>query len=445
MSDTPYKKTLARDEFAVADSLALSSPSELRRPPAQAMSAAQDSSLAGRRQLHSRQTGGAQVWLVPGTASGGVTQTKPDPDTWRRVSHSKVEQQPGTNLVARAIAVPSGASEYFVAGGGTWEVWGVGGETRISFDWSAVGVGDTGSAVVIFTPINEVDPEGAEQVGAGAQWAQLQHFAATGIVPDEVQNLPAEQVNWSEWPTVEISIADRGGARIVHASVSESPAEHVVEDTATSVTLTGSSPQWETNRPQIEAADGGTFEEHRYGSHRAMETAARQTARVGPLVAQWTAYDERSALVTDIDPPGRTTNSATFSRISRGTNAAWDGDEVGHDIIGTQRAPEHLFTRISGASSVPVRIRVDARFGGAGAGSAVVRFASSSRGWIDLDLDQAAIGSTWTEVTASGWLEANIASDDGFAVLQDFFRTDGVAEVYVRFWSVSYGDYPTGA
>ena len=444
MADTAYKRTGKRDTFIKAASLALSSPSELRRPPAVDMAFAQDSALAGRRCLASRHTGGSQEFLVDNTSSGGGSQGKPDQDTWRRVARFWVEQQPATSIVARFLAAPSGASEYQSAGG-PWQILGIGGETRVRFDWTDPTATYTDSQEVVFTPINEIDADGAEQAGDGAQWAQLEHFVATGIAPTDALSLAAEASKWSEWPTLELNFEDRGGARILHVSVGELPEDHTVPDTAAEVTLTGSKSTWETNRPQIEAPAGATFEEHRYGSYRSMETAARQTERVGPVVAQWSAYDERSATVTQTDPPGRTRSLSTFARISMGTNTAWDAEAVGFDIVGTQRAPEHLFTRISGAGSIPVLIRVEARFTAGGSAVAAARFASSPRGWVDVELDQAVIGTNWTTVKGRGCLEANIATDDGYAIIQDFFRSDDAQTVEIRFWSISYGDYPTGA
>jgi hypothetical protein len=145
--------------------------------------------------------------------------------------------------------------------------------------------------------------------------------------------------------------------------------------------------------------------------------------------------------VTDTDVAPRTTTGATFTRISAGSNTAWDANEVGAFILGTLRAPEHLSSRIAGAGSIPVLIRVWARFSAAGAAVGWCRFASSSRSHVDVKVDQAVVGSTWTEVTARGWLEASIATDDWWPKLQDFFRSDGAAQLEVRGWSVSYGDY----
>jgi hypothetical protein len=410
------------------------------------MTASQDSIFVGRRVIASRQSGGSHEFLVDGSPSGQAQQGKPDADTWRTVAALKTEQHPGTSLVVRAIAAPSGASEYFDPNSATYKIWGVGGETRALITWTSSDGVYTDTQEIVFTPIAEPDPEGAEPIGAGAQWAQLQHLVATAVAPDGALSLPAEAAKWAEWPTVEIALDDRGGARVIHASVTETPAEHTVTDTETAVTLTGSSPQWETRRPQTEAPDGATFEEHRYGTRRLMDVAARQSKRTGPIVAQWSTYSERGAAVTDTAPPGVSTSSGTWVNLHPlATNTAWDPLEVGWDIIGTLRAPEHLHTRISGAGSIPVLIRLEAKFAVAGDAIAWVRFASSSRGWVDVELDQATIGDTWSEVRQRGWLEAAIASDDGYPILQAFVRSDGVETVSVRWFSVSYGDDAVGA
>jgi hypothetical protein len=401
----------------------------------------QDSILVGRRVFVSRHTGGAHEFLVDNTATGGVAQGKPDAVTWRRVAHARFEQQPSTALLARFLYVPSGATEFNA--GGTWDLSGVGGMTRVVATWENGTSSET--ATVERTLDGEDDADGAEKLDPGAQWGQLQHYVAPVIRPANAANDFADAEAFAEWPTVTIEVEDKGGARVLHTMVGEVPVAHVALDTTTDPTLTGSAPAWETDRPQIEAPDGASFEEHRYGIFRSMEVAARQTERVGPVIGQWSAYDERAAGVTDTDVIPRTTTAATFARISAGLNTAWDEDEVGTFVMGTLRAPEHLSTRITGAGSAPVLIRVRARFSGAGAALGVCRFASTDRSYVDVIVDQAVVGSTWTWVTAHGTLEASIASDDWWPKLQDFFRSDGAAQLEVRAWAVSYGDYSTGA
>ncbi|HET6494117.1 MAG TPA: hypothetical protein VFH61_01990 [Thermoleophilia bacterium] len=437
MSDTQYKRTPATPDFLPASSLALSDPSELVRPPAQAAARSVDSTLGGRRMVLSRHTGGAHQFLVDSTATGGASQGKPDAVTWRRVAFDRFEQQAGTALVVRIVYVPSGASEYQDLA--SWELSGVGGQVRVTVSWSLGGSSESTS--VERTLDGEVDPDGAEQLGDGAQWGQLQHQVATIIRPGDAANDFAVAAAFSEWATTELAVEDRGGARVVHVSVAEVPVEHVTDDKALEPSLSGSSPQWETNRPQTEAPDGANFEEHRYGAFRALQVTARQTQRVGPIVAQWSAYSETAAGVTDTDVAPRSRTLATFARLSAGLNTAWDPSEVGWFVQGTARAPEHLASRIVGAGSIPVLIRVEARFTGAGAAVGVVRFASSHRSWVDVLADQAVIGTTWTVLEQRGWLEASIASDDYWPVLQDFFRSDGANTLEVRGFSVSYGDF----
>jgi hypothetical protein len=358
------------------------------------------------------------------------------------VTEATLEQQAGTALLARVTYVPSGASVY--DNSGLWDLAGVGGMIRISVTFTNK-VGDTATTESTHTLDGENDADGAEKLDPGAQWGQLQHKVFPIIQAANAANDFADAEKYSEWNTVTIAIDHKGGARVLHASVGEVPAPHVALHTTTDPTLTGSAPAWETDRPQTEAIDGATFEEHRYGIFRSMEVAAKQSERVGPVIGQWSAYSERDAGVTDTDVTPRTTTAATFSRISAGLNTAWDTNEVGVFIMGTLRAPEHLSTRIAGAGSVPVLVRVEARFAAAGVALGVCRFASTDRSYVDVTVDQAVVGTTWTTVTARGWIEASVASDDFWPVLQDFFRSDGVQQLEVRGWTVSYGDYSTGA
>lgn len=443
MTDTPHKKTIIGRTIEPSSSLAMSSPSELLRPPVVAQARAGDSILGGRRVLASRQMGGSNVWLANSSGTGGLTQEHPDSFTWRRQYKIRVEQQAGTVLEVRSLTVPSGATEFDFPAGGTWPPDGVGGQTRAVLTWTNDAL-DTETETVTHTTTQAAN-DGVEDDSPGAAWAQLQHRYTPLVRPQAAANSLTEAAKWSEWPTLEADFADQGGVRLVHLTVSEVPFEHVAEDTDLEPTVNGAFPGagWPIKLPQIEQADGATFEEHRFGTHRVLAAAARQTERVGSRVAHWSSYTEAGTAVDDIEAAPVVINSTMGStRISAGANSAWDPDAVGFDVIGTQRMPEHAVERVSGAGSIPVRVRIYCRWSVIPfATTAVARFQTTSRSFVEIDLDSTDVGTSFGWFTATGWLEASVASDDTYVVGQDFLTVeDGTMEV--RDWDITYGDYP---
>jgi hypothetical protein len=228
---------------------------------------------------------------------------------------------------------------------------------------------------------------------------------------------------------------------VIHCSLVETPHVHVVVDSEEAPSIHG----WPATlggpaRPQTEDADGATYEEHRFGTARGFAAAAIASAELGPLLASWTAYAEDLAEVADTDPDARVTSFTTFRGLSGGTSiTAWGSDQPGHDLPGhyAQRVPESL--RLDGAAAVPVRIRAHVRFGSAGSGTGTLRFQSTARSWIGLTADRATIGTTWTWIEITGWLECSHAVDDSAAILIDLWKTSDVAAPFeCRYWSVHY-------
>jgi hypothetical protein len=442
MPDTEFKKTNPLPLAVTPSPSALSDPAELLRPPFVRASTAQDTVLGARRVLVSRHGGGSDEWLVGNTAPGGGSQQYPDPDAWREVARMRAEQMPGTVLVARALAVPSGATEVQPPLA-AWKQHGVQGRTRFAVTWTDE-AGTTTSATATMMPGAAPDAEGAEETGPAASWAQVQHLVVPIVRPSGAGVDLATSETWSEFVTVDAIAQDQGGARIIHATLAEEVLEHVALHSNRAVTVNGApqSGNWPNKYPQEEHEDGATYQEHRFGTHRALAVAERQTHRVGPKIAAWSAYTESAALVTGVGVPVSVT-STTPVRISAGPNTAWDADAVGFDITMSARAPENLPTRVSGAASCPVRCRAYVSYNQAGANTGEVIFWSSPRSKVAIPVSQAAVGTTATWVEITGWLETNIASDDGYAIVQDFAATTGDT-LQVWAWDISYGDFSVG-
>jgi hypothetical protein len=447
--DTPYKPTLPGKVFEPASSLAASYPSTLAPEPFAKSGRTQDTVFNGRRCLVSQHMGGCDEWLTDNAATGGGAQTKPDDDTWRTVCRARTELMPGSVLVARVIAVPSGATEYYNAGTGTYENDGNQGAARFVIDYDNVDA-DSDSVTVEFELPASQDADGIEDAAAGAAWSQLQHHVAPIVRPAACINSPSDVAKWSEWPTITVAVGHRGGARVVHASLCEEPYEHIVADTVTDASScngVGANLHLLDKYPIEKTSDGATYGDPRFGTHRMLDVANRQTQRLGPRICHFSAYGEELTEVTDTETDAIQITSATYVRVSwrdANANTAWDADAPGFDILPARRAPENLSSRLSGAAVAPVRLRVYARFSAAGANTGVFKVQSSSRCSVSITISQATVGTTWTWLTITGFLETNIASDDNYCIVQDWAKTTG-GSLEIMYWDLSYGDFAVGA
>lgn len=449
MANSQYKKTTLAKGYAPAPSIDVSWPAVFRRPPYEDAHRAQDSIFDGRRALASVHGGTSGEWLVDNTGTGAVTQDYPDAVTWREAHRVRVEQAPGQGLWVRVLAARSGPSVYLHASSGEYRNAGNTASVRLELDWTNVAA-DTATRSVQWGLVGTGDADGLEDTGEGSVWQSLLHRAVYKVPgTDNVALTIAEQAKWSEWPTLDVVISHRGGARLIHTSITEVAGEHVALHTNVTATTANGVDAWPNavRKALEEEADGGAYEENRHGTHRLLYVAARQTERLGPRIAHWSAYDEADAEPTDTTPDPVQVTSTSLVRISWGhaaANTAWDADAPGWAMPATRRAPENLATRVDGAASSPVRARAYVRYSGAGVNTGTIRWQTSPRSWIELEVDQATVGTTWTWLTVTGWLETDIAADDHYALLQDFASTTG-GTLEIREWDLTYGEYTTGA
>lgn len=369
-------------------------------------------------------------------------QNYPEAGVWRKLSRTTHSLAPGCMLEARIIAARSGMTEHFVIAEGAWSEYGVNGRLRIVVDFNNGSDTDTATAEVSLDP--SPNEYGAEPTTPGGSWGHLLFRYVELIAPAGVKaGTLAEIAKWSENTSVTISIEVQGGARIIQCAVSEKPHEYAIahdEETETSLHPWASDLQ-PPARPQTEVADGADFEEHRLGTTRGRVVAARQSARLGPMIASATSHSESTAEVTDTDPDPWETSSSSFAGMSLGSSyTAWSANAPGYPVFCyAPPAPWNLSTRLKNSAVIPVRLRLHCRFTGAGTEIATVRFQSSSRSWIDWTLQQADIGSAWTDVETTGFLESGVAPNDKTVNLMDFFKVSGGATFQARYWSVEFG------
>lgn len=278
--------------------------------------------------------------------------------------------------------------------------------------------------------------DGYESTDEGAAWDAL----AFGHVSLASADQEAPKL-WSEDTTCTATIKHVGGTRIVHASVCEQPNTHTVAHDAENVSLHGwPASQQTTARPQTEASDGATWAEHRFGTYRGLRVAAKQNRMLGPAIASWSSYAESLAEVADTEQDAIAVTSTTWVGLSVGSSITeWSEDAPGHDIAGHYAgpSPENLSTRLDGATAIPVRCRVYARFTADGGDFGYVKFQTSPRSWVIVPVFQV---STYAWYDMTGWVESSDAADDTWPVLIDFAKVDN-GTMEIRDWSVHWGEF----
>jgi len=446
MANTAFKnKTLSKFPLAVSSASRLTSwPSPLLGSAWKGALTGIDSVPVAYRQVVSQHTGGADQFMVLSSAPSSLSQDYPEPDLKRAISSTRCQLAPGCAHAVRVVAVRSGMTQKWQASPPEWIETGVQGRVEVTIGYrNKDGVPDTDSVMASIQLAPSQEDDGAESAVAGGAWGQLLFGYVPLVRPSDAVDDFFEQVKWAEDTTVTITVDHYGGARVIHCSVVEIPHEHVVFHQDTTTAIHG----WPSSipplaRPQVAADDGADYEEHRFGTSRGFAAASKASQELGPKIASWTAYGEDVAEITDTTPDAITTSSTTFVGLSMGTTiTAWSADHPGFDIAGhyAQRSPECLATRLDGAAAIPVRVRVHARFSGAGSNTGVIRFQTTERSWVEIEVDQSTVGTTWTEITTTGWLESSVAVDDPEPVLVDLCKTTG-GTLEVRYWDLEFGD-----
>lgn len=419
-----------------------SHPAPLFGQPWKAALAAPDYTPAAYRRVLSQQTGGVGEWAVLSSAPSLGSQTYPHPDIYRTVMEVPSALAPGCALALRIVAVRSGLTQrYGVYDSATgWHGYGPQGSVRVTVDYENEAAATDQVVVEVNLEPSQLE-NGAEPTLAGGSWGQLIFKYVPILHPAAaLAGDPAEKAKWSERTNLQVTIDHRGGARVIHVSLVEIPHEHVLLHDDLDASIHAWPPSVPPgDRPTTKGRDGSTYDEPRFGADRGLVAAAAQSERLGPLIAEWTAYDEVEAEVTDTTPDPPITGS-TFVGLSGGSSIiSWSADAPGYDVGGAyaRRAPENLSSRVDGAGSIPVRARALVRWTGAGSATGTIRWQSSARSWLDLEVSQASVGTTWTWVTITGWIECGVSPDDYAINLVDFAkRTAGTFQC--RAWRLYY-------
>jgi len=434
MSNDEYKSVLLRGLDTIVPGLGSLAPlTPVRWAPMRNAMRAQDAILATTcRILAQWSVSGADDWSVPtGTTDpAGGGQAYPD-DTWRVLGTYTSRVTPGSVLKSYCEANPSGLVEKLV--GSNWVSDGAWGEVRVGVTWTngATSVGPIYSSLGLEGSA-EGTYGGLEPSEPGQAWTECRvreigTHRPTGFVDD-----PAVRAVYSEWSDVEITIEVRGGARVEHVAVHEYARAHTTghdNDGLTSANAMPATAGQLTRGPLTKAVDGATYEEHRFGTRRAMQVAERQSERLGPRVMCWSCWDETDSNIWDqAEGNPVTTTSATFVHLLDSTITSYSGSANPGWIVGGAYAQLHrlcdpTLIAVGRFAAVPVRVTVDAA---RSAGDGVVRVQCGTYDWVDVPITGAR-----AEYTQVGYLESQAAGDHAAPPLVVWIRVaSGTLSVY---------------
>lgn len=420
----------------------------VRWAPVGAAMRAQDTIPATSRRIVAQWSlSGANDWAQPnGTANPGNNATPvgaqvyPDAD-WRTLASLRVHVTPGCELVAEAVCSPSGIAQKEVSGG----VW------VIDASWAQVRVGVTftngaSSSGPIYKSASVEGAAGGTYTGlessdASGNWTNSIMVYLGRIRPVGYTTTPATAATYSEWSDAQITIAIRGGARVQQVIVYEQPLSHVTLHSNSGLTSVHAMPASlapQTPGPMTRYSNGATYQEHRFGTLRAMQVAERQSERLGPRIMHWNAWNESTIstiLDTEADPV--TTTSTSYVHLLDATITTYTADTPGW-IVGAAHAQ---LARLSAPiligrgeiAAVPVRVRVDASRAVA---NGIVRVQCGQYDWVDVTVTGGR-----AVYTATGYIESQIVADDDAWPMVVWIRSLAGGTLSVYNVSVDFGTW----
>lgn len=420
----------------------------VRWSPVGAIFRAQDTIPAtSRRVLADWSLSGATDWAQPagstdpGSNASPVVERYPG-STWRSLGTFFAHVTPGCELVAFAVASPSGLVQKLQASPAGYISDGSWAEVRVGVTWSN-GASSTGphrrSAPIPGSP--DGDYTGLEAVAAGANWTQTRVVPIGRLSPPEYTTDPAVAAAYSEWSDAEIEIEIRGGARVQQVVVFERPLSHVTEhdnDGLTSVHAMPASLSPLTPGPMTRAPDGATYEEHRHGMLRAMQVAERQSERLGPRIMHWTCWDESDTAIWDqAEGNPVTTTSTSFVHLLDSAITSYATTTPGWVAAGGYAKLARLCAPVligcDEIAAVPVRVRVDASRSVA---NGIVRVQCGAYDWVDVTVT----GGRGT-YEATGYLQSQVHPDHDAPPLVVWVRSLAGGTLSVYGVSVDFGTW----
>ena len=392
----------------------------MRRGPAVSIMRSQDTiaCLSRRGVLHSGLDGAAE-WRVPNTTADSASNTHPDRTTWYTVGHGLCEVTPGCFYRLHGLAVPGGETQVFI-GAGDYDPDGRTGEVRVTIVWTDAN-GTTETTTHTKSLPGSTREFGAEVVSAGGLFSSLIAFEIDGITPPDIFSDVQQLRRWCFHITAQVTVEHRGSPRIVDLELSEIPIAFAqnggIADASywTNHVYAHGTPFSPGPKPIYPLTRNATTQtdDPRGGTEHILEVARAQALRLGPCLAQWTAYNEEDAVATQTIVPvtRQDDGDRTFKALLNESQTGYDETEPGWSLGcgGYGRRWAHNNPRVLGerCAVIPVLFRVLA-VNIAGGTSATVRFQSALHSYVDVQIVEAEEAS-WQ--TAYGWLRVSINPD----------------------------------
>lgn len=394
----------------------------LERWPFQQILKAQDTvAESARRQVISQQMQGqTKAWLVPDTdPSGQASQTHPDKDDDREVWAGRFALAPGSILEFRTLYLPSGATQSHPS---MWEDDGGFGQVRVALSWDNGASTDTSEHVITQEP--SPLEFNAQPGGINGAWPSIRYGFVPFCVPGAAWFGDSEWTKWSEWTTVTATVNHRGSPRLIHATLTELPRLYVDDHNnsgTASLHVYPDNVEHPDLRPQTDSEDGATYEEHRFGTHRALDVARHQGDRAGPVVFSWSAYLEGDgsagvggnpgSVATASFPPTAMSNATSTPKCLWNTAiTAWSAAAPGFAVPGhysTRFAENDTGQILPGGTEACIPIRVNA-YARVTSGTGYIKIQTTDRSAAIWAITGA--GFAWHTFTA--FIECSRAGDD---------------------------------
>lgn len=386
----------------------------------------------GRRVVARVGANGAGEWQVPSTdASMTAGQTHPDPGVDREAGAWKFLLTPGYQLQVAVIAQPSGGQQKAV-GGGNWGTADVaaGGYVTVTAAYY--------NGVTTWTVVREITPPVSTEEFYGETtddaWSTIWGPHIVNLHDDGAISVLSEAEGISEHDVeVTLTVEYVGGVRVIEVVVFEHPVAYVRDWTDSEYVahcFTGGTglplPQYPSQYP-IQRLQEST-PDPTCGSLQAVDVAAAQQRRLGPLLVASCAWDEVDVDVDDTAAVGWSTSSTTledlptdgavtsYAEANPGWSAASGANARRFDLSGD------LLELRDDDGVLPVRVRVYALNSGGAGNPATLRVQTSASSFVEGQITNSTIG--WTEFT--GELRCGIGAQD-FASVQLLGRVSNVA------------------
>ncbi len=390
----------------------------------------------GRRVLGRVGLHGEAAHQVGSTNTTSVTQTYPTKTTQRVALRWKGLLTPGHWPVVSVLCVPSGATQK-VGAGFTLDV---------IAGWVEVSVTFTGPASETVTHSFSLPASGEQYGGEGAAagwaWANLRRVGPVFLAPSGALNDPTVTQLWSEDVTAEITVAYRGGARVVDCVVSERPyfyARDMADGASTftaplAVVGGGTTPDTYPSQYPVEefSAVDPTF-----GTDRLADVVDRQHSRLGPVLAQWAGWRE-SQSVTATAAVGVSTTSLSYVNLLDTSITAWASASPGWSLASGGQAQQYSTSeprRITRDVDACVPVRCWVYGSRTGSGTSSVRFQTAAYSVAEVSITSST--DQWWSMT--GHMRCGLGPEDT-SVLQILGKLAAAGTLTVRHIAVEYLD-----